>query len=206
MRPMEKFTIVQAIAAPLPRANIDTDMIIPQKFLKTIKRSGLGIHAFSNIRYCQNGSKKKEFILNQPPYDKAGILLTGENFGCGSSREHAAWALKDFGIKCIIAPSFGDIFYSNCFKNGLLSITLSQDIVQKFIEEAQQNLGCLFTVDLEKQQITDPHNDVVSFDINPFRQDCLLHGLDEIDLTLKKESRLTVFETRQAHTQPWLYC
>lgn len=202
---MEKFTLIRAIAAPMPRANIDTDMIIPQKFLKTITRSGLGKHAFTNIRYYEDGSERKDFILNQPPYNKAHILLAGENFGCGSSREHAAWALKDFGITCIIAPSFADIFLSNCFKNAILPITLSHDTVQNFIDEAQQNLNSLFTVDLEKQEITGPNNDVVRFDIDPFRQHCLLQGLDEIDLTLEKESCLTAFETNQAIIQPWLY-
>lgn len=202
---MEKFANIYAIAALLSRTNIDTDMIIPQKFLKTVKRSGLGRHVFTNIRYFEDGSEREDFVLNKPTYRNARILVVGENFGCGSSREHAVWALKNFGIACIIATGFADIFYNNCFRNGLLPIILSQDIIKKITNVIEQNLGAIFTIDLEKQEITDPNEDIVKFEIEPFRKHFLLQGLDEISLTLKKHDSLTAFEADQVRTQPWLY-
>ncbi len=202
---MDKFIKLSAVAAPLPMNNIDTDMIIPQQFLKTIKRTGLGIHAFTNIRYHDDGSEREDFVLNRPAYRKAEILIAGENFGCGSSREHAPWALKDFGIKCIIAPSFADIFYGNCFKNGLLPVKLPQEVIDRLMDAAARGANAIITVDLEQQQITGPDGGVVSFEIDPYRRHCLLNGLDDIGLTLQKKAAIGDYEAKKKLSQPWMF-
>lgn len=202
---MDKFKSIRAVAAPLPMINVDTDMIIPQKHLKTIERTGLGKFAFSNIRYNEDGSEKEDFILNQPAYRNAEILITGENFGCGSSREHAPWALKDMGIKCIISPSFADIFYGNCFKNGILPIILPQNIVDDLMKDAERGANAIFTVDLENLEITRPDGEVIKFEVDSFRQHCLVNGLDDIGLTIAKSQKITEFEQKQRAEQPWLY-
>jgi 3-isopropylmalate/(R)-2-methylmalate dehydratase small subunit len=202
---MDKFTKISSVAAPLPITNIDTDMIIPQNFLRTIERTGLGKHAFSNIRYNDDGSEQKNFILNQPAYRRAQILIAGENFGCGSSREHAPWALTDFGLRCIIAPSFADIFYGNSFKNGLLPIKLPQDIIDSLIKDAERGANAVFTVDLENLEITRPDGEVIDFEIDPFRQHCLVNGLDDIGLTMERGEKISAFEKEQKIQQPWLY-
>ena len=202
---MDKFKNLRAVAAPLPMANIDTDMIIPQEHLKTIARTGLSKHVFSNIRYNDDGSENTDFVLNKPAYRNAEILITGDNFGCGSSREHAPWALKDFGIKCIIAPSFADIFYGNSFKNGLLPIKLPQATIDDLMKDAQSGANAIFTVDLENFEITRPDGDVIKFEIDPFRQHCLVNGLDDIGLTVEKGEKISLFEDRQRAEHPWLY-
>ena len=202
---MDKFTKISSVAAPLPITNIDTDMIIPQNFLRTIERTGLGKHAFSNIRYNDDGSEQKNFILNQPDYRRAQILIAGENFGCGSSREHAPWALTDFGLRCIIAPSFADIFYGNSFKNGLLPIKLPQDIIDSLIKDAERGANAVFTVDLENLEITRPDGEVIGFEIDSFRQHCLVNGLDDIGLTMERGEKISAFEKEQKIQQPWLY-
>ncbi len=201
---MEKFTRLTGVAAPLPMTNIDTDMIIPKQFLKTIRRSGLGKALFYEMRYNEDGSENPDFVLNKPQYRNASILIAGENFGCGSSREHAPWALLDFGIRCIIAPSFADIFYSNCFKNGILPIVLPKEDVDRLMEDAERGANATITVDLEKQEITGPDGGVIHFDIDPFRKHCLLEGLDDIGLTLQKLDRIEAYERRQAEEFPWL--
>ncbi len=201
---MEKFTRLTGVAAPLPITNIDTDMIIPKQFLKTIRRSGLGKALFYEMRYNEDGSENPDFVLNKPQYRNASILVAGENFGCGSSREHAPWALLDFGIRCIIAPSFADIFYSNCFKNGILPIVLPKEDVDRLMEDAERGANATVTVDLEKQEITGPDGGVIRFDIDPFRKHCLLEGLDDIGLTLQKLDRIEAYEKRQAEEFPWL--
>ncbi len=202
---MDKFTKLSAVAAPLPMSNIDTDMIIPQSHLKTIKRTGLGKYAFSNIRYNDDGSEREDFVLNQPAYRKAEILITGENFGCGSSREHAPWALKDFGIKCIIAPSFADIFYGNCFKNGLLPIKLPQETIDLLMDDAERGANAIITIDLEAQTISGPDGGTVSFDIDPYKRHCLLNGLDDIGLTLEKKAVIEDYKAKKRLSQPWLF-
>jgi 3-isopropylmalate/(R)-2-methylmalate dehydratase small subunit len=201
---MEKFTTLTGVAAPLPMMNVDTDMIIPKQFLKTIKRTGLGVNLFEEMRYRDDGSENPDFVLNKPAYRDAKILVTGENFGCGSSREHAPWAIKDFGIRCVIAPSFADIFYNNCFKNGILPITLPQQDVDKLMDDAERGANAVLTVDLEAQTITGPDGGEISFEIDPFRKRCLLEGLDDIGLTLEKEDAIAVFERKRAETRPWL--
>ena len=202
---MEKFTKIRAVAAPLPITNIDTDMIIPQKHLRTIERTGLGKFAFSNIRYHDDGSEREDFVLNQPAYRNAEILIAGENFGCGSSREHAPWALTDLGLRCIIAPSFADIFYGNSFKNGLLPITLPQEIIDDLMKDAERGANAVFTVDLENLEITRPDGEVITFEIDGFRQHCLINGLDDIGLTMAKGDKISEFEEKQKAQQPWLY-
>ena len=202
---MDKFTKIRSVAAPLPITNIDTDMIIPQNFLRTIERTGLGKHAFSNIRYHDDGSEREDFILNQPAYRNAQILIAGENFGCGSSREHAPWALTDFGLRCIIAPSFADIFYGNSFKNGLLPIKLPQDIIDDLMKDAEHGANAVFTVDLENLEITRPDGEVINFEIDAFRQHCLVNGLDDIGLTMERGEKISAFEAKQKAQQPWLY-
>jgi len=203
---MESFTVVKGIAAPLPLPNIDTDKIIPKQFLKTIKRTGLGVHLFDDLRYDEDRKEIKDFILNDSSYKKSVILIGGENFGCGSSREHAPWALADFGIKSIIAPSFADIFYNNCFKNGILPITIPQEEIDNFIIAAKDKK--FFTIDLEQQIIHIENNDSendVSFKIDKFRKHCMLNGLDDISLTLEHEEKITAFERIQKENKPWLY-
>ena len=185
-RYMQKFTKLTAVAAPLPMINIDTDAVIPKQFLKTIKRTGLGKHLFHELRYDEQGKEKPDFVLNKPAYRKAQILVAGENFGCGSSREHAPWALLDFGIRCVISTSFADIFYNNCFQNGVLPIKVSQEDLDKLMDDANRGANATITVDLEKQEIRGPDGGVVTFEMDPFRKRCLLEGLDNIGLTLQE--------------------
>ena len=201
---MDKFTTLTGVAAPLPIRNVDTDMIIPKQFLKTIKRTGLGKSLFYEMRYDEQGNEVSDFVLNQPAYRKATILVTGENFGCGSSREHAPWSLLDFGIRCIIAPDFADIFYNNCFQNGILPIKLPQAEVDKLMDDAQRGANATLTVDLESQEIRGPDGGVIKFDIDPFRKHCLLNGLDAIGLTLEKKQSIEKFEQSAATARPWL--
>ncbi|GIX12802.1 MAG: 3-isopropylmalate dehydratase small subunit [Paracoccaceae bacterium] len=201
---MERFTTLTGVAAPLPLINVDTDMIIPKQYLKTIKRSGLGKAAFSDMRYLDDGSENPDFVLNQPAYREARILVTGANFGCGSSREHAPWALLDFGIRCIIAPSFADIFFNNCFKNGILPIVLPQEEVDKLMDDARKGANATLTVDLEAQEIRRPDGSVIRFDVDPFRKHCLLNGLDDIGLTLARGEAIDAFEARTRQARPWL--
>lgn len=201
---MQKFTTLKAIAAPMPLINVDTDMIIPKQFLRTIKRTGLGKNLFNDMRYDEAGNELPEFILNKPEYRKAQILVAGENFGCGSSREHAPWALLDFGIRCVIASSYADIFYNNCFKNGILPVTLPQADVDVIMKRAQDFPSEAITVDLEKQTVT-AGNHVASFDIDPFRKHCLLGGLDDIGLTLQNEGEIKTYEQDNRANKPWLW-
>jgi 3-isopropylmalate/(R)-2-methylmalate dehydratase small subunit len=200
---VQKFTTVSGAAAPFPIANVDTDAIIPKQFLKTIKRTGLGKYLFNDLRYAPDGKENPDFVLNKPPYRGAQILIAGANFGCGSSREHAPWALADFGIRCVIAPSFADIFFNNCFKNGLLPVVLLQKEVDQLMALAQQ--GAKLTVDLEHQTLSaDPGNAGVSFTTDPFRRHCLLNGLDDIGLTEQRVADITAYEKRQKAEQVWL--
>lgn len=201
---MDKFTTLTGIAAPLPLRNIDTDMIIPKQFLKTIKRTGLGKSLFFEMRFNQDGSENAEFVLNKPAYRKAQILVTGENFGCGSSREHAPWALLDFGIRCVIAPDFADIFYNNCFQNGILPIKLPQAEVDKLMDDANRGANATITVDLDAQEIRGPDGGMIRFEIDPFRKHCLLNGLDNIGLTMEKASAISSFEVKAKADRPWL--
>ena len=200
---MQKFTKLTGVAAALPMRNVDTDMIIPKQFLKTILRTGLGRSLFYELRFDQAGKEIPEFVLNKAAYRKAQILITGENFGCGSSREHAPWALLDFGIRCLIAPGFADIFYNNCFQNGILPITLAQSEIDKLLDDAARGSNATITVDLEAQEIRGPDGGVIAFDIDPFRKHCLLNGLDNIALTLEKEKSIAAFEERAAAARPW---
>ena len=202
---MDKFTTLRGVAAPMPMINVDTDMIIPKQFLKTLTRSGLGKHLFTEIRYDEDGSEKPDFVLNKDAYRTASILVAGENFGCGSSREHAPWALLDFGIRCVIAPSFADIFFNNCFKNGILPIALPQDQVDRLMADAEKGANAVITVDLEAQTITRPDGEVIGFEVDPFRKHCLLNGLDDVGLTLQKVAEIDGFESGQKAAQPWLY-
>ena len=201
---MDKFTTLTGIAAPLPLINVDTDMIIPKQFLKTIQRSGLGKNLFDEMRYATDGAEIPDFVLNKPAYRNAQILVGGDNFGCGSSREHAPWALLDFGIRCVIAPAFADIFYNNCFKNGILPIVLPQEIVDQLMDDAQNGANATLTVDLENQIITRPDGKTVAFDVDAFRKHCLLNGLDDIGLTMEKASAIESFETKAAQDRPWV--
>ena len=199
---MEKFLTLKGIAAPLPMINVDTDMIIPKQFLKTIKRSGLGKNLFHELRYDLQGNIKNDFVLNWDPFKSAVILVTGENFGCGSSREHAPWSLLDFGFKCIISPSFADIFYNNCFKNGILPIQLKQEEVDYLMTQAENKK--IFSVDLDTQRISIEEKKPINFDIDLFRKKCLLEGLDDIALTLKKNKKIDFFEENLNHSYPWI--
>ena len=201
---MDKFVTLTGVAAPLEMINVDTDKIIPKQFLKTIKRTGLGQNLFDEMRFKADGTEIPEFVLNQPAYRNAKVLIAGENFGCGSSREHAPWALLDFGIRCVIAPSFADIFHNNCFKNGVLPITLPQEQIDELMEDAKNGSNAIFTVDLEAQEIVRPDGECVSFNVDGFRRYCMLNGLDDIGLTLKKEEAIKVFEERQKKEQSWL--
>ena len=202
---MKKFTTLTGIAAPLNQRNVDTDMIIPAVYLKTIKRTGLGVHLFQAHRYLEDGTENPEFVLNKEPYREAKILIAGKNFGCGSSREHALWALLDFGIRCVIASSFADIFFNNCFKNGVLPIVLPPEDVDKLLDDAERGSNAVITVDLEKQEITGPDGGTLAFEIDPFRRNCLLNGLDDVGLTMQKSSDIDSFEERQRTSEPWLY-
>jgi 3-isopropylmalate/(R)-2-methylmalate dehydratase small subunit len=201
---MEKFTTLTGVAAPLPLINVDTDMIIPKQFLKTIKRSGLGKNLFDEMRYRDDGSENPDFVLNKPAYREAKILVAGDNFGCGSSREHAPWALLDFGVRCVIAPAFADIFYNNCFKNGILPIALPQEDVDKLMDDAERGANAVLTVDLEKQTITGPDGGEIAFELDAFRKHCLLNGLDDIALTMEKAGSIDAFEKKLGVSQPWL--
>ena len=201
---MDKFETLTGIAAPMPQINVDTDMIIPKQFLKTIKRSGLGVNLFDEMRYDDNGEEIADFVLNQPAYRNSEILVAGDNFGCGSSREHAPWAIKDFGIRCIIAPSFADIFYNNCFKNGILPIALPQKTVDLLMIDAEKGENARMVVDLENQTITTSDGEVVSFELDPFRKKCLMEGLDDIGLTMEKGAAIESFESRAAAERPWV--
>jgi 3-isopropylmalate/(R)-2-methylmalate dehydratase small subunit len=200
---MQKFTTLTGVAAPLRMINVDTDMIIPKQFLKTIERTGLGKSLFYELRYDENGKPKPDFVLNKPAYGKAQILVTGENFGCGSSREHAPWALLDFGIRCVISTSFADIFYNNCFKNGILPITVTPEQLEKLFDDAERGANATLTIDLEKQEIRGPDGGVITFEVDAFRKHCLLNGLDDIGLTMQKESAIKSFEAKAAAERPW---
>jgi 3-isopropylmalate/(R)-2-methylmalate dehydratase small subunit len=201
---MQKFTTLTGIAAPLPLINVDTDMIIPKQFLKTIKRSGLGRNLFDEMRYDDDGRETPDFVLNKPAYRNAQILVAGDNFGCGSSREHAPWALLDFGIRCVIAPSFADIFFNNCFKNGILPIVLPQEDVDKLMEDAERGANATVTVDLENQTISGPDGGEIGFEVDQFRKHCLLNGLDDIGLTLEKAPAIDAFEAQAVQARPWV--
>ena len=200
---MQKFTTLTGVAAPLPMINVDTDKIIPKQHLKTIARTGLGKALFDEMRYRNDGSENPDFVLNKPAYRKAKILVAGENFGCGSSREHAPWALLDFGITCVIAPSFADIFYNNCFKNGILPIKLPQEDVDKLMDDAERGANAIITIDLENQEITGPDGGRVKFDVDPFRKHCLLNGLDDVGLTMVKQDKIASYEGRAKTARPW---
>lgn len=211
---MQAFTQLNGLVAPLDRANVDTDAIIPKQFLKSIKRSGFGPNAFDEWRYLDRGEPgidnsqrplNKDFVLNQPRYQGASILLTRENFGCGSSREHAPWALEDYGFKVIIASSFADIFFNNCFKNGMLPIVLSADIVDTLFKQVVANEGYTLNVDLAAQTVTSPTGDVYPFEVDAFRKHCLLNGLDDIGLTMQQQDKIKAFETKHRQAQPWLF-
>lgn len=201
---MKKFDILAAVAAPMPKENIDTDQIIPARYLKTIQRSGLGKHLFAAQRYQEDGTENPDFVLNQTPYRAAEILITLDNFGCGSSREHAPWALLDFGIRCVIAPSFADIFFGNCFKNGILPIALPRALCDALMQDAQMGQNARVVVNLETQTIARPDGTVVPFDVDPFRKHLLLEGLDDIGQTLEKEQAIASFETRRQQANHWM--
>ena len=201
---MQKFDKLSGIAAPMPLVNIDTDMIIPKQFLKTIKRTGLGANLFDEMRFNQDGTEIADFVLNQPAYREAQILVAGDNFGCGSSREHAPWAIADFGIRCVISTSFADIFYSNCFKNGILPIVLPEDQRDLCMADAEKGANARIEIDLEAQTITLSDGTVVSFDLDPFRKHCLLNGLDDIGLTMEKAASIDAFEAQAAQARPWV--
>lgn len=202
---MRAFTTLTGIAAPMPLANVDTDKIIPGRFLKTIQRTGLGKHLFANMRYEDDGSEKPDFVLNQEPYRQAEILIAYENFGCGSSREHAPWALLDFGIRCVIAPDFADIFHNNSFKNGVLPVKLPREICEQLMEDARLGANSRITVDLERQVVVRPNGEEIPFTIDPFRRHLLLNGLDDIGQTMQHAPSIDGFEAKQRAAQPWLY-
>ena len=201
---MEKFTEVTGTAAPMPLVNIDTDMIIPKVFLKTIKRSGLGVNLFDEMRYDREGNEIPDFVLNQPQYRDAQILVAGDNFGCGSSREHAPWAIKDFGIRCVIAPSFADIFHNNCFKNGILPIALPQEQVDVLMKDAEKGSNARMTIDLEGQTVTTSDGEKFPFEVDAFKKHCLLNGLDDIGLTLEKGTPIDSYEDSISQSRPWV--
>ena len=200
---MQKFNTLKSIPAYLPIVNIDTDMIIPKQFLKTIERSGLGKNLFDEMRYDREGNEKTEFVLNKAQYREAKILVAGDNFGCGSSREHAPWAIADFGIKCVISTSFADIFFNNCFKNGILPVVLPQDQVKVLMSDAEKGANSIIEVDLEKQTIASSDGAVFTFDVDPFKKHCLLNGLDDIGLTMEKETDITAYEAKASQLFPW---
>ena len=201
---MEKFEKLTAIAAPMPLINIDTDMIIPKQFLKTIKRSGLGVSAFHEMRYNLDGSENPDFVLNHEAYKGVNILVAGDNFGCGSSREHAPWALLDFGIRCVISTSFADIFYNNCFKNGILPVVVTEDELQLLMKDAEKGSNARMVVDLENQQIDTSDGEVISFDVDQHRKHCLINGLDDIGLSMEKIASIDTFEAQMAQRAPWV--
>ena len=201
---MQPFTTLTGVAAPLDIMNVDTDMIIPKQYLKTIKRTGLGTGLFAEMRFNEDGTENPDFVLNKPAYRKAEILVAGDNFGCGSSREHAPWALLDFGIRCVISTSFADIFYNNCFKNGILPIKVSQEDLDKLMEDARRGANATMTVDLQAQEIHGPDGGVVKFDMDEFRKHLLLNGLDDIGLTMEKAPAIDSYESKAAKLRPWL--
>jgi 3-isopropylmalate/(R)-2-methylmalate dehydratase small subunit len=203
MKDMDKFTTLEGVAAPLKMINVDTDMIIPKQYLKTIKRTGLGTGLFAEKRYRDDGSENPDFVLNKPAYRKAKILVTEDNFGCGSSREHAPWALMDFGIRCVISTSFGDIFYNNCFKNGVLPIKVSREDLDKLFDDAERGANATLSIDLEKQEIRGPDGGVIRFEIDAHRKHCLLNGLDDIGLTMVKKDKIERFEQQSKAARPW---
>ena len=200
---MEKFTTLEGVAAPLRLINVDTDMVIPKQYLKTIKRTGLAKGLFAEARYNDDGSENPDFILNKPAYRKSKILVAGDNFGCGSSREHAPWALMDFGIRCVISTSFGDIFYNNCFKNGVLPIRVSPEDLEKLFDDAERGANATLSIDLEKQEIHGPDGGTVKFEIDEFRKHCMLNGLDDIGLTKQKQSKIASYEEKAQAARPW---
>ena len=200
---MDKFTTLTAVAAPLPLANVDTDKIIPARFLKTIKRTGLGVHLFYTLRYDEQGNERPDFVLNRQPYRDAKIIVAHENFGCGSSREHAPWALLDFGIRCVIAPDFADIFFNNCFKNGILPVRLPRAVCDQLIQDAKLGGNARLTVDLERQVVVRPNGEEIRFEIDPFRKHLLLNGLDDIGQTLQHVNAIAAYEMRWRAEQPW---
>ncbi|MEX0752663.1 MAG: 3-isopropylmalate dehydratase small subunit [Xanthobacteraceae bacterium] len=201
---MDKFTTLEGVAAPLKMINVDTDMIIPKQYLKTIKRTGLGKGLFSELRYRDDGSENPDFVLNKPAYRKAKILVVDDNFGCGSSREHAPWALLDFGIRCVISTSFGDIFYNNCFKNGILPIRVTPEQLAKLFDDAERGSNATLSIDLAKQEIRGPDGGVIKFEIDAFRKHCLLNGLDDIGLTLQKKAQIDKYESKVKAARPWV--
>ena len=201
---MDAFTKLTGVAAPMPMANVDTDKIIPARFLKTIKRTGLGVHLFDTLRYDAEGKERPEFVLNQGPYRKAEILIAHENFGCGSSREHAPWALLDFGIRCVIAPDFADIFHNNVFKNGILPIRLSREICDQLMEDAKQGDNARITIDLAEQVVVRPNGEKIPFEIDPFRKHLLLNGLDDIGQTLQHAPSIDSYESKQQAEKSWM--
>jgi 3-isopropylmalate/(R)-2-methylmalate dehydratase small subunit len=200
---MEKFTTLTGVAAPMPLVNIDTDMIIPKQFLKTIQRSGLGKNLFDEMRFTQDGAEIPDFVLNQPAYRHAQILVAGDNFGCGSSREHAPWALLDFGIRCVISTSFADIFFNNCFKNGILPVVLPQEAVDQLMDDARKGANARITVDLDSQTVTASDGKTFAFEVDAFKKHCLMNGLDDIGLTLEKAAAIDTFEAKNATLRPW---
>jgi 3-isopropylmalate/(R)-2-methylmalate dehydratase small subunit len=201
---MDKFTRLTGVAAPLPIDNVDTDMIIPKQYLKTIKRTGLGVGLFAEMRYREDGSEHPDFVLNKPAYRKASILVAGDNFGCGSSREHAPWALLDFGVRCVIATSFADIFYNNCFKNGILPIKVSPEDLAKLMDDAERGANATLTVDLETQEIRGPDGGMIKFEVDAFRKHCLIQGLDDVGLTMVEAPAIEAYERKSAAASPWL--
>ena len=201
---MQPFTRLDGRAAPLALANVDTDQIIPKQFLKTVEREGLAKGLFYDFRFDEQGREKPDFVLNRPEYKNAAVLIAGDNFGCGSSREHAPWALMDFGIRCVIAPSFADIFYNNCFKNGILPIKLPQAEVDKLMDDAERGANAVITVDLEAQEIRGPDGGMIKFEVDPFRRQCLLNGWDDIGLTLRSEDKISAYEKDHKAQAPWV--
>jgi 3-isopropylmalate/(R)-2-methylmalate dehydratase small subunit len=201
---MDKFTVLEGVAAPMPMINIDTDKVIPKQYLKTIKRTGLGKGLFAEMRYNADGSDNPDFVLNKPAYKTAKIIVAGDNFGCGSSREHAPWALLDYGIRCVISTSFADIFYNNCFKNGILPIKVSPEDLEKLFDDAERGANATLSIDLAKQEIRGPDGGVVHFDIDTFRKHCLLNGLDDIGLTMVKSEKIADHEGKVKAARPWM--
>ncbi len=201
---MQAFTTLTGIAAPLPMANVDTDKIIPARFLKSINRSGFGKHLFANMRFREDGTENPDFVLNKPAYRKSKIIVADDNFGCGSSREHAPWALMDYGIRCVISTQFGDIFYNNCFKNGVLPIKVSPEDLEKLFDDAERGANATLSIDLEKQEIRGPDGGVVKFEVDAFRKHCLLNGLDDIALTMEKTQQITSYEGKARAERPWV--
>ena len=201
---MDKFTVLEGVAAPLPMINIDTDKVIPKQYLKTIKRTGLGKGLFAEMRYNADGSDNPDFVLNKPAYKNAKIIVAGDNFGCGSSREHAPWALLDYGIRCVISTSFADIFYNNCFKNGILPIKVSPEDLEKLFDDAERGANATLSIDLAKQEIRGPDGGVVHFELDAFRKHCLLNGLDDIGLTMVKSEKIADHEDKVKAARPWV--